>query len=149
MQTVSTPAKDLEVARFTPETLARALKSEGRFIAGWKNRPNIDTTSHILIEVNFGDGFKVVGDGWVINSPNKSDRRFGKAFPFTVELDSIRLISNPEDFIKSPLTWPAKRIGTERDTVTYVNAAIAVVELDKLWVQNKTSDLYAVDNWNL
>lgn len=149
VQRVDMPAKRLEVARFTPETLAIATSGRKSFVCGWKKRPRIDRSTHILIEANFGDAYKVIGDGWAKTAPRDNDNRFGDDFPFTVRLDGVRIISDPENFIASPLSWPARAVSMEQDGETFINASRVVVELDYLWSEGFTDDISVIKSWDL
>jgi len=149
VQRVDTPAKRLEVARFTPETLATATSGRKSFACGWKKRPRIDRNTHIIIECNFGDGYKVVGDGWAKTPAHENDDRFGEDYPFTVRLDGVRIIADPENFIDSPLSWPARSVSMEHDGQTFVNASRTVVELDYLWSEGLTDDIKVIKDWDM
>lgn len=149
VQRADLSAKRLEVARFTPETLTIATRGQNSFVCGWKKVPRIDKNTHILIEANFGDGYKVIGDGWAKTASRDNDDRFGENFPHTVKLDDVRIIADPENFIDSPLSWPAQRISMDSNGTTFIGAAKAIVELDYLWSESLTDNVTVMKSWDM
>lgn len=149
VQKVATTSNDMIVAKFTPKTLKLATKNNQEFVCGWRRRPNADTSTHVLVMLEYNGKYRVVGDGYLSEEPHKNDARFGKDFPFTASISNVRFITDPQDFLKSPLEFPAKSISKDSSSVTYTNAARAIVKLDRLWVEGKVSGFDAISKWNV
>jgi len=151
MATVEQDSKFLEVARFTPETLKVATNNfrTAGLVCGFKKKPRVAWGTHVLIEAKIDGSYKVIGDGWATTEPREDDDRFGADYPYTVRLTSVSIIEDPENFIESPLAWPARQISADVEAETFVNAMRALVEMDYMWFAGMTSTPQVMRNWDM
>lgn len=139
---ISKPSKILDVAKFTPETLAMAVQEDGRIFAGWSTQRNIDEFSHIILEFKQDKktSSKVIGDGWAASRPYRDESIFGEQFPYVVELTDVRIIAGEENYLDTALAYPAREIKNDPTAVTFQKAGSRIAEIDRLWAEMLTTD---------
>lgn len=148
-QRIDKPSKVLEVAKFTPETLAYATATnDGRFFCGWSKRRNVNEMTHIIIELKNGKNpSRVIGDGWAASVPYKDESIFGEEYPYVVELTDMRFIADEHDHLPSCLVYPAREIKNDSDAVTFQRAGARVAQIDRVWAEGRTADTSATQQW--
>lgn len=139
---ISKPSKILDVAKFTPETLALAVQDDGRIFAGWSKPRHINEFTHIIIEFKKDQktSSRVIGDGWAASHPYKDESVFGAEFPYVVELIDVRIIAGSENFLATSLAYPAREIKNDPTAVTFQKAGSRIAEIDRLWAEMLTTD---------
>lgn len=150
VQRVEKTSKEVELAKFTPESLATAIKTGKTFVCGWSHEREVDDTTRIILQARIdGENF-VIGDGWARTKPHTHDDRFGERFPYTTILDDVRLIADPYDFLPPISTTQNGTISRNPESTHRIRAGETVIMLDRLWVEGKlTDDIKIINSWEL
>ena len=149
-QRINKTSKEVELAKFNPDSLVKAIKTGKTFVCGWSHERNIDNKTRIIMQTRINGSNYVIGDGWARTKPHTRDNRFGEQFQYTTILDDVRLIADPVDFL-APISHAQNgTISQDPESTHRIRAGETVIMLDRLWVEDKlTADINVISTWEI